>query len=134
MAAVRRFYVRRKSKVVLAACSNRHYLAMLMFLKRQYDVHFTLGRSERLLVISKKDDPVEWAALMYELEDAKEHLERLISDLESEPEYDEPNLRIDLGHVYSHLNRAWHRRNLKSDFNDKEWSEASQFPTDCDPV
>jgi hypothetical protein len=93
-----------------------------------------LGQPERVLVISKKDNSVEWAAFMYELEDAKEHLERLISNLESDPEYDDPNLRIDLGHVYSHLNRAWHRRNLKGDLNEEEWRKASQFPTDCDPV
>lgn len=85
-------------------------------------------------MISKKDDPVEWAAFMYELGDAKEHLERLISDLESDAGFDEPRLQVDLGHVYSHLNRAWHRRNLKGDFNDQEWKQASQFPHDCDPV
>jgi hypothetical protein len=93
-----------------------------------------LGLKERAQVISKKDDPVEWAALMYELEDAKEHLEGLISDLDSDPDYDETNLRIDLAHVYSHLNRAWHRRNLKGDLDDEEWTKASQFPTDCDPI
>lgn len=93
-----------------------------------------MGCSERLLVISKKDNPVEWATLMFELEDAKEHLAKLILDLESDAEYDEPNLRVDLGHVYSHLNRAWHRRNLKGDFNDEERSRASHFPKDCEPV
>lgn len=84
-------------------------------------------------MISKKSDPVEWSAFVYELEDAKEHLEQLISDLESDPGFDEPKLRIDLGHIYSHLNRAWHRRNLKGDLNDEEWKQASQFPQDCDP-
>lgn len=85
-------------------------------------------------MISKKDDPVAWAAFMYELEDAKEHLEGLIADVENDPEYDEPNLRVQIGHIYSHLNRAWHRREKKSDFNDQEWTQASQFPSDCDPV
>ena len=39
-------------------------------------------------MISKKDNPVAWATFMYELEDAKEHLERLIEDLEGDSEYD----------------------------------------------
>ncbi len=85
-------------------------------------------------MISKKRDPVAWASLMYELEDAKEHLENLITDLEKDPEYDEPNLQVDLGHVYAHLNRAWHRRNMKEDFTDEEWNIACRFPSDCEPT
>lgn len=28
-----------------------------------------------------------------------------------DPEYDEANFRVNLGHIYSHLNRAWNARN-----------------------
>jgi hypothetical protein len=38
--------------------------------------------------------------LMYELEDAQEHLTSLISKMSSEPDYDEVNFRIDLAHVF----------------------------------
>jgi hypothetical protein len=34
-------------------------------------------------MIDKKLQPVEWAAFMYELEDAREHLEKLIKDVEN---------------------------------------------------
>lgn len=71
---------------------------------------------------------------MSELEDAKEHLSQLIAELQQDSEYTEANLRIDLGHVYSHLNRAWHRRNKLEDISEAEWMTASQFPLDLEPT
>jgi hypothetical protein len=85
-------------------------------------------------MITKENAPVGWAMLMYELEDAKEHLAQLISDVSSAPEYGEEAFRVDLGHVFSHLNRAWHRRNTPEDLNDAEWEQASQYPTDLSPT
>lgn len=85
-------------------------------------------------MISKEGAPVAWAALMYELEDAKEHLAALISDMSSDAEFDEENLRIDLGHIFSHLNRAWHHRKKIEGLDEAEWLEASRFPTDLDPT
>lgn len=79
-------------------------------------------------MIDKKLQPVEWAAFMYELEDAREHLEKLIKDHDQSADDGEEEFRVDLGHVYAHLNRAW-RRSLK-DLADEEWEEASQFPGD----
>jgi hypothetical protein len=83
-------------------------------------------------MIDKKLQPVEWASFMYELEDAREHLENLIKDLERNPDYGEPELRIDLGHVFAHLNRAWRRSARDLDDADRGW--ASQFPDDLIPV
>ncbi|HTD03457.1 hypothetical protein [Undibacterium sp.] len=85
-------------------------------------------------MISKENAPVAWAALMYELENAHEHLAALISKLDSEAYYDEVNLRIDLGHVFSHLNRAWHRRDKIENLTEEQWLRAGQFPTDLDPT
>ncbi|MFZ6844827.1 hypothetical protein [Undibacterium sp. RuTC16W] len=85
-------------------------------------------------MINKEANPVEWAGLMYELEDASEHLAALIVDMEKDPEFDETVLRIQLGHVFSHLNRAWHRRDLNRDFVDEEWTNASKFPNDLEPI
>ncbi len=85
-------------------------------------------------MITKETAPVGWAMLMYELEDAKEHLSQLIVEMESDPEYGEGNLRIDLGHVFSHLNRAWNRRDIPDDLNDEQWEQASQFPDDLSPL
>lgn len=85
-------------------------------------------------MISNEKAPVGWSMLMYELEDAQEHLTSLISKMSSEPDYDEVNFRIDLAHVFSHLNRAWHRRDVVDDLDDDGWQRASQFPTDLDPL
>ena len=52
---------------------------------------------------------------MYELEDAQEHLATLISEMSSQVDYGEVNLRVDLGHVFTHLNRAWHLRDVTED-------------------
>ncbi len=85
-------------------------------------------------MISKDSNPVAWATLMYELEDAKEHLGDLISALNTNSEIDEVEYSIGLGHVFSHLNRAWHRRQLSEDFSDEQRHAASQFPTDLKPL
>ena len=86
-------------------------------------------------MINRKDDPVAWAAFSYELEDAAEHLQSLLTRMSEQDDYGESELRIELGHVFSHLNRAWNSRNERDpDEADKKWEEWSQFPTDLDPL
>ena len=85
-------------------------------------------------MIDRNSNPVGWSFLLDDLEDAYEHLGNLIKELSSDLEYGEPELRIDLGHVYAHLNRAWRRRNVPNDFADSEWEAAGAFPTDLEPV
>lgn len=72
--------------------------------------------------------------LMYELEDAREHLGALISQMNATNDFDEVDLRIQLSHVFSHLNCAWHRRDKTADFNEDEWVAASRFPSDLEPI
>jgi hypothetical protein len=85
-------------------------------------------------MINRIDNPVGWAMLLSDLEDAHEHLGNLIKEITANPEYGEPELRIDLGHVYAHLNRAWRRREIAEDFTDSEWVAAGEFPNDLEPV
>ena len=85
-------------------------------------------------MIDKESNPVEWSTLVYELEDAREHLSKLISDLEIEPVFGDEEFRIQLAHVFSHLNRAWRRREMSRDFSDSEWEEASQYHHDLKPM
>lgn len=66
---------------------------------------------------------------MSELEDAKEHLSTLIEDMRQDPEYDDTNLRVDLGHVFSHFNRAWYRRDVREDLSSVEWEKGK--PISC---
>lgn len=85
-------------------------------------------------MITRDSAPLEWSSLMYELEDAKEHLEELISKMTSDPDFDEVEFRIRLGHIYSHLNRAWNRRDLIGEEYGEQWLQHSQFPVDLTPV
>jgi hypothetical protein len=85
-------------------------------------------------LINKKSAPLEWAGLMYELDDAQEHLAVLISEMNAAVDFDEVDLRIQLGHVFSHLNRAWHRRDKANGLNEEEWMAASRFPSDLNPI
>ena len=86
-------------------------------------------------MITKKDNYAEWALLMHELDDAKEHLETLMREMTDDPEYDEANFRVDLGHIYSRLNQAWNARNrLGAEWTQEQQEELSQFPTDIDPT
>ncbi len=81
-----------------------------------------------------KDNSVAWSQFLYELEDAKEHLESLISDMQQDSTYSEEQFKIDLGHVYAHLNRAWNTRNDESGATKENWDTVSKFPTDLEPV
>lgn len=85
-------------------------------------------------MIDSKKNPVGWALLLYELADAHEHLGELIGEMSGDPDYSKADLRVDLGHVYAHLNRAWFRRNVAEDFPESEWDAATRFPDDLDPV
>jgi len=80
------------------------------------------------------DNPVAWSQFLYELEDANEHLEKLIVALQSDSSYDEEQFKVDLGHVYAHLNRAWNTRNSESGATEENWAAMSRLPSDLTPV
>ena len=52
--------------------------------------------------------------------------------------FGEPELRVHLGHVYAHLNRAWHMRDAATsaalDPSDEQCEAWTQFPRDLKPV
>lgn len=83
-------------------------------------------------MIDKINQPVEWAGMMYELEDASEHLNDLIKGMESDPEFDETDFKIRLQHIFSHLSRAWHRRQFEGEFSEADWITGSKFPSELD--
>ncbi len=89
-------------------------------------------------MIDREHSPVGWALLMYELDDAHEHLGNLLTHMRERSDFDEIELQIELAHVYAHLNRAWFRRNVHEDFAASEYDAASdmatRFPTDLEPI
>ncbi len=85
-------------------------------------------------MINSDASPVSWVLLIDELAEAQEHLDKLIAQMRDEGSVDEEDFAVQLGHVYAHLNRAWHSRDLTSQITDDQWSSYSQFPTDLEPV
>ena len=43
-------------------------------------------------------------------------------------------LRVDMGHILAHLNRAWARRNCTRDLTDEEWDAFREYPQDLRPI
>ena len=80
--------------------------------------------------MNSKDNPVAWSLLIDELADLREHTESLMNDLVEKGSIDKIEYEIDIAHLYSHLNRAWHRIRFDDDLTDEEWEKASKLPTD----
>lgn len=74
--------------------------------------------------------------LLYELADAHEHLGALIAELEAAGEGDEAEFATQLGHIFAHLNRAWHGRGdpRLDTVPDDQRAQRSQYPADLPPV
>ena len=85
-------------------------------------------------MINREDNPVQWALWLEELEEAHEHLGKLIATLCSDPNYDESRLRVDMGHLMAHLNRSWARRNSIGDLTDEEFEAFREYPLDLRPI
>jgi len=85
-------------------------------------------------MIDPAKQPVAWSQLLYELEDAHEHLGDLIRELSTSGAQDDSEFAVHLGHVYAHLNRAWHSRNQAEAISKEQWPQYSQFPSDMCPV
>lgn len=85
-------------------------------------------------MINQKTNPVPWSALVSELDDAREHLEKLVADMAATGSIEEEEFRVALGHIYAHLNRAWRTRDRCEEVAQEDWPEVSRFPTDVDPI
>jgi hypothetical protein len=84
-------------------------------------------------MISQAESPVAWAMFVYELADAQEALNDLMKEL-ADGAIDADEFRIDIGHVYAHLNRAWYRSKSSNDISDAEYDAATGFPADITPM
>jgi len=85
-------------------------------------------------MINPQHNPIQWALLIEELSEAHDHLGKLISEMATDTEYDESRLRVDMGHIVAHLNRAWARRNCTRDLTDEEWDAFREYPQDLLPI
>ena len=83
-------------------------------------------------MINSKENPVEWASLMYELDDLKEHLESLVDQMTESGKIEVEEYQIQIGHLYAHLNRAWNTRNLIGDIKETDLENLTKFPKDIE--
>ena len=49
-------------------------------------------------------------AVLFNLQEAKEELDRTIKEFESDPDYDFGTFFVSMSHLYHHLNTAWNAR------------------------
>ena len=85
-------------------------------------------------MINQTDSYVAWSLFVQDLDEAREHLQELVKEMVERGSYDESEFRVQLGHIYAHLNRVWHSRNQTSEITSEQWSAFSQFPKDLQPV
>ena len=85
-------------------------------------------------MINAQQQYVAWSGLLTELDEAREHLEALIKSMNEASSVEESVFAVDLGHIYAHLNRAWHSRNEPTEISEQQWAAFSAFPKDLNPV
>ena len=85
-------------------------------------------------MINRDNNPVAWALLLLDLDEAREHLENLVEQMSQSEDFDEAEFSVHLGHIYAHLNRVWNSRDMEKEIPGDQWTEFSRFPTDLQPV
>jgi galactokinase/mevalonate kinase-like predicted kinase len=85
-------------------------------------------------MINAKSGDVAWISLITELDEAREHLEKLIKEMHETGAVDDSVYEATLGHIAAHLNRAWHSRNQATEITEEQWDQFSQYPKDLKPV
>ena len=90
--------------------------------------------STQIIMIDPESHPVSWSLLVSELDEARGHLQDLVTQMALKGKVDEDEFAVHLGHVNAHLNRVWHSRSQDSEITDEQGEPFSQFPTDIKPV
>lgn len=87
-------------------------------------------------MLTNAEHPVAWAMLMNEVQEAHEHLGKLLAEMGRQNEIDEADFAVQIAHVFAHLNRAWHGRNdvALDQCSGDAFRERSRFPVDLRPV
>jgi hypothetical protein len=72
--------------------------------------------------------------VLFNLKEAEEALHKLVQEIETNPGYGRPELSVDLGHVYHHLNHAWNAQDADprrtENLSHKDFKEWNEFPSE----
>ena len=75
-------------------------------------------------------------AILFHLREAKDELNRKIVELESDTEYEFGDFIVSMGHLYHHLNTAWHGRDASEEGHRncarQDFAEWRKFPTNAE--
>ena len=72
---------------------------------------------------------------LFNLREAKDSIDELLKDIESDPEYDIGNYLVDMQHIYWHINAAWNGRDFdmtSQQLTDEMYDAFIQFPQDLE--
>jgi polyhydroxyalkanoate synthesis regulator phasin len=83
-------------------------------------------------MINNKNNPVEWALLIYELDELREHVESLVDQMSNDGHISNEEYETHIGHLYAHLNRSWNSRNSIDEDVSEKFNEFTKFPTDIE--
>jgi hypothetical protein len=70
---------------------------------------------------------------LFNLKEAKEAIEQLMAEMEADSEYEIGNYRVDMQHLYWHINSAWNGREFDmatQELKDGMYEAFIQFPKD----
>lgn len=85
-------------------------------------------------MINAQQNPEAWALLVMEMDEAREHLAALVDRMGRAGCLEKAVFAVELGHVFAHLNRAWHSRGQDAAVTPEQRVACSDFPTDLRPV
>ncbi len=71
---------------------------------------------------------------MYYLNDACDRLSALLEQMGADGSIDEEDFRIQLGHIYSHLNCAWNGWKNPTETDTELLERQMHFPADLEPI
>jgi hypothetical protein len=76
--------------------------------------------------------------VLFHIREATEALVQLVAEINSDPEYDSSDFRVELCHVYHHLNSAWNGRDSQTILGTSEheihFGEWRKFPTNDEMI
>ena len=74
--------------------------------------------------------------LLFNLGDAREELDKTISDLETDADYGEAELSVAMMHLYHHVNTAWNAPNStpeeSKNCSDEDFNRWGRYPNDLE--
>jgi len=72
--------------------------------------------------------------VLFNLREAHESLQRIIKDIESQPDYDYGEYIVEMTHLYHHVNTAWNAQDVNQErakkCNEEDLFKWRQFPKD----